>query len=543
MRSFLLVCGTFLGVAGVASAQAPLATLVYPPPEMKLTHSGLAPAKIVPNLCLLRYRVSTDSQECQALFDQGLGYFYSYVWMEAARSFETATQRDPNCAMAWWGLSRALERWGRGKHLEPLKKAQELLNRAGPNEKLLITARLQEKGLITVPQPKPGADSTDPRKNAAIQTIDELLTLYDNDEEGWYYRAQLASRAGAIPYYKALLRVNPLHPGANHELVHFYEGSKRPALGWVPAEKYIESSPGIPHAFHMQAHLAMRLGRWDKTSDRSARAIDLERAYHKLQNVKPGDDWQYGHHLETLMLALIHDGRFREARVTKEEAKASNMHHWDPWFRLHLAERDWDQALKVADHFRKSDKAKASFLTALVYLKKNEPARAVAELEVLQQIYQGKKQDRQLETSLLEVQGQVLCMNGAADSGLKLLQRLVDRTKDDYAHHAWGKGAYYMEVWGEAALHANRLDVAEEAFLEAIAHDPGSVRGALGMQVLCERQGRSDEAQRFGELARRCWSRAEPSHFDAELAAMRYQAPALRTQAPAPDDKKTSARE
>jgi hypothetical protein len=80
-----------------------------------------------------------------------------------------------------------------------------------------------------------------------------------------------------------------------------------------------------------------------------------------------------------------------------------------------------------------------------------------------------------------------------------------------------------MEVWGEAALHGNRPEVAEEAFLEALAHDPGSVRGALGMQVLCERQGRLEEAKRFAELARKCWRRADPKDFEAELAEMRGQ--------------------
>src|SRR4051794_26303669 len=94
-----------------ASAEVPLATLALPPVEVKMPHTELLPARVVPTLCLLKYRVSTSSPECQVLFDQGLGYFYSYVWIEAARSFETATQRDPDCAMAWWGLSRAIESW------------------------------------------------------------------------------------------------------------------------------------------------------------------------------------------------------------------------------------------------------------------------------------------------------------------------------------------------------------------------------------------------------------------------------------------------
>src|SRR5215471_12419854 len=53
----------------------------------RLPMTSLLPAKVFPGLCLLRYRVSTSSPECQTLFDQGLGFLYSYAWMEAARSF------------------------------------------------------------------------------------------------------------------------------------------------------------------------------------------------------------------------------------------------------------------------------------------------------------------------------------------------------------------------------------------------------------------------------------------------------------------------
>jgi Tfp pilus assembly protein PilF len=78
-----------------------------------------------------------------------------------------------------------------------------------------------------------------------------------------------------------------------------------------------------------------------------------------------------------------------------------------------------------------------------------------------------------------------------------------------------------MEAWGIAALHAGNDEAAEEAFLEALAHDPGSVRAAMGMQVLCERRTRSDEAQRYAKLAHRCWARADSGALDAELAGMR----------------------
>src|SRR5262249_4962434 len=211
---------------------------------------------------------------------------------------------------------------------------------------------------------------------------------------------------------KALLRVNPLHPGANHELLHFYENFQRPALGWVHAENYIKSSPGIPHAFHMQAHLATRLGRWAKTSDRSARAIELERAYHKYQGVRPRDDWQYAHHLETLLVSLTHDGRFREAKAIARECEASGYQPWLAFFRLYLAARDYPAALKVAEQQR-GRKTRASYLKALVYLEQGDAVRALPELQVLQEAYRKRKGDRDLELKLNEVQGLYLCRTGA----------------------------------------------------------------------------------------------------------------------------------
>jgi tetratricopeptide (TPR) repeat protein len=492
----------------------------------KLPITGLGPAKLFPGICLLKYRITTQNSECQAYFDQGLGYLYSYVWMEAARSMETAATLDPDCALAWWGLSRALDRWGRGDANKAVQKAHDLRERASHREQQLILARMQEKGLL------PNVGDQERRKQAAIATLDKMLALYDDDEEAWYYRAQLSGGAGlfggaesSVPFYKSLLRINPLHPGAAHELVHFYEKFQRPALGWSYSEDYIRSSPGIPHPWHMQAHLATRLGRWDKASNSSTRACEIQRAYHRDQNVKPADDWQFSHHLEILTLSLIHDGRFREANAIKKECQGLNYRHAEPWFRLAMAERDYGEALKLAESFRKADKQRASYFAALAYLGQEDVASASAEVEVLIEAHRQRPNDRTLQLRLWETQGLLLCRTGAPDAGLRLLFRCVGKTKDDYNHHAWGNGAYHMEMWGQAALRSGRADVAEEAFLEALAHDSGSARAALGLQALCEQLGRKDEAERYAELAKRYWKHAEVRSFDLELiAARRYSA-------------------
>src|ERR1700675_600946 len=52
-------------------------------------------------------KVTTASRQAQSFYDQGLAYLHSFVWIEAARSFNQALRLDANLAMAEVGLSDA----------------------------------------------------------------------------------------------------------------------------------------------------------------------------------------------------------------------------------------------------------------------------------------------------------------------------------------------------------------------------------------------------------------------------------------------------
>jgi tetratricopeptide (TPR) repeat protein len=349
--------------------------------------------------------------------------------------------------------------------------------------------------------------------------------LYDDDQEAWFWRAQLAEDGNAkAVFYKALLRVNPLHPGANHELVHYFENVRRPALGWPFAEGYMRSSPGIPHAFHMQAHLGMRIGKWGETTNWSSKAIELQIAYHKHQGVQPREDHQFNHHMETLTRSLIHDGRFAEAKELKAKAEGYKYSFRPEWLRMSLTEKDWDACEKLVAQFRRSDKSGGAYHAAMVALEKGDTEQAGRELDTLRQAGQSKKTDRTLERRLWEVQGRYLCQKGDGEAGLKLLKKLVDATKNDFSHHAWGNGAVHMESWGVGALEAGHAADAEEAFQEALAHDSGSVRGALGLWALCDRLGRAEEASRYLKVAHRVWANAATKDFESVKSDMARRA-------------------
>ena len=200
--------------------------------------------------------------------------------------------------------------------------------------------------------------------------------------------------------------------------------------------------------------------------------------------------------METLTRSLVHDGRFVESASLRKEAEGYKYFFRPEWFRQAVTEKNWADAEKIISEMAKTDKATRSYFTAVMFLERGMPERAKPEIDVLRQGNQSKRNDRQRDLRLWEVQGRYECQTGNGEAGVKLLKRTIDKTKDDYAHHAWGGGAYYMETWGTAALEAGIATQAEEAFQEALAHDAGSVRGALGLWALCDRLGRTDEAVR-----------------------------------------------
>jgi tetratricopeptide (TPR) repeat protein len=495
--------------------------------------TALSPAKLLPGISPLHHPITTSSPEAQAFYDQGLGFQHSFVYMEAARSFERATQLDPSCAMAFWGLSRALESWGRGDEAQAaLRWAKQLSESASDREQRLIEARVLEKEAGRL---KDGA--REEKMKQVRRTLDELLALYPEDDETWMQRAAVAEggSTGAIPFYKACLLVNPRHPGAHHQLVHAYEGIGRPALGWPHSQGYVDNAPLVPHSHHMQVHLAMRLSRWDVASANMLRSLALERMYHQEMKVDPRQDQQFLHHMDIATRALVHNGNYHMAREIKKEAQGLGWNLWNIWARLHQAEHDWVELLRLGEEAKKKGDASAGgYITALACLGAGDLERARAEVEALEKEREAKKNNRELEYRTAEVRGLLDLRTGKVDEGLRVIRQAAERSKTDYGYHAYGGGAYLLEAWGQAALAGNRADEAEEAFLEALAHDTHSAVAALGLRAICSDQNRKEEAERYTELAHRIWKEADPQVLEAEVAYLAVRLPASTARAAQP---------
>jgi tetratricopeptide (TPR) repeat protein len=94
------------------------------------------------------FGVTTESEDAQAFFDQGLRLSYGFNHAEAIRAFKEAARLDPGFAMAYWGQALALgpninDKMPHARELEALAavvKAAELSSHATEKERDLIEA-------------------------------------------------------------------------------------------------------------------------------------------------------------------------------------------------------------------------------------------------------------------------------------------------------------------------------------------------------------------------------------------------------------------
>src|SRR5581483_5773818 len=133
----------FLAVSLSAAAQAmpPMPGMhTFPPPDqlpVPIRMSGIGNSHIT----------IRATAEAQAWFDQGLSLLHDFWDYESGKAFEQAIRTDPNCAMCYWGLARAVVFRGEEDKVfanQALAQAAKLEPHASANDRLYIEAALAE---------------------------------------------------------------------------------------------------------------------------------------------------------------------------------------------------------------------------------------------------------------------------------------------------------------------------------------------------------------------------------------------------------------
>jgi len=266
--------------------------------------------------------ITTDSEQAQLYFDQGLQLLYAFDPNLAARSFREAWKYDPECAMCYLG-----EAWAWGPYLNgpmvsddaprahhAIMRAMELRDGADPVERALIEAmavryehtheRDRRRELDEA-----WAEKVNELYEAHPSDLDigflagESLMLLQPRREWWEIGNPEIRRIHTV--LESVLDQDITHPGACHLYVHATERTVVPEKAEACAEHLGSSIPGASHIQHMPSHTFNRVGRWAE-SVRGNLA-----AWHSDQKAEHGLGFAIypSHNLHMLFFAAANDAQ------------------------------------------------------------------------------------------------------------------------------------------------------------------------------------------------------------------------------------------
>src|SRR6266704_6426916 len=266
------------------------------------------PVQLRSDIGNLHEKVTTNSAEAQAFYNQGINYLSSYVWIEAARSFHQALRLDPSLAAAYAGLCDVyVQLQDVAAARAAIDKAQALSGPITEAERQRIEIRARQ---VVFLEDKQNLDKFVAYRKANY----DGLMANPLDPSLWILRGFADEGPGAghgqtgdldsIAFYQTALVVSPNNSAAHHYLAHSYENIGRTEEALFHSEAYLRTSSSIPHAHHMRGHELRRAGRIEDAIEEFRTANNLENAYYRAEHIPAQYDWHRAHTLN--LLAMCH---------------------------------------------------------------------------------------------------------------------------------------------------------------------------------------------------------------------------------------------
>lgn len=257
--------------------------------------------------------ISTAAPQAQAFFDQGVGQLHGFWYFEAERSFRQVLQLDPDCAMAYWGMTMANVN-NESRAAKFIAEAVARKDRATRREQLWIEAwnkyyqagskqdkerrRRLVRDLETIVHEFP--DELEAKAFLAVQ-------IWLNSSRGW----PIASHEAVDSLIERIFQVEPMHP-AHHYRIHLWDNEKA-ARALASAALCGQSSPAIAHMWHMPGHIFSKLQRYNDAVWQQEASGRVDHAHMIRDRIMPDQIHNYAHNQEWLIRNLNHVGRVHDA--------------------------------------------------------------------------------------------------------------------------------------------------------------------------------------------------------------------------------------
>jgi tetratricopeptide (TPR) repeat protein len=511
-------------------------TFLKPALAREHQHENHAPADSIPLEILQRpvtlrsgigamhEAVTTSSKEAQAFYDQGLAYLHSYVWIEAARSFNQALRLDPKLAMAFVGLSRAFSGLNAMEAARAaLDQAQALQTTTSASERQRISIRAKQ--LEAMRDPGNAAKHFDYKKAiddaiAAGGNNVELLLLRGNAEEANASGRGQHGGAASITFYLRALAAQPDNFAAHHYLTHSYENTGRIEEALKHGERYARLAPAIPHARHMYGHDLRRVGRVSDAIAEFRKADELENAYYKSENIPAQYDWHHEHNLDLLSTSYQHEGQMNAAEQLMRQAFAIpsmqdalefNKRQWPEFL---LARGRTDEALEAANTLAKSrwdivrSIGRVMASRALMAGGKLPAASDEAKAALNELRDSGRRADF-VRPYIEALQGEFFLRTGQAEKGRAVLKEMMRKVRAELGPDAWTQSLFKLEAIARVAREAGDWELAEYAAQQMMEHDPNYAGAHYAMALAAEHKGDKAGALEMFAAAEKFWRNAD----------------------------------
>lgn len=257
----------------------------------------------------------TGNEKIKKDFNLAINLLHSFEYDEAEKAFTSVIDKEPGCAMAYWGVAMS--------NFHPLW--------APPTEPELLKGERVLQIAQSLPASKRETDyiaaiglfyhdwqhtSHSVRCTNFEKAMEAIYKNYPDDKEAAVFYA-LSLDAAADPTDKtyskqkkagqilqALYANNPAHPGIAHYIIHTYDYPELAQQGLDAARRYASIAPSSAHALHMPSHIFTRLGLWDECIHSNLASVSSAQCYAQTAGIKGHWDEEL-HGLDYLVYAYL----------------------------------------------------------------------------------------------------------------------------------------------------------------------------------------------------------------------------------------------
>ena len=484
-------------------------------------------------------------------FNLGVKLLHSFEYDEAEKVFAGIIDRQPDCAMAYWGvaMSNFHPLW-----TPPLEEELIKGSKAVAIAQSLKTSPREQAYINSIAAFYKDWNTVDHRTRCLDfeKSMEELHAAYPDDKETAIFYA-LALNAAADPADKTFVRQKkagsilntlypegPSHPGIVHYIIHTYDSPELATQGLSAARKYASVAPSSAHALHMPSHIFTRLGLWEEGIQSNLASVAAAKCYADSAGIKGHWDEEL-HGLDYLVYGYLQKGD--NANAKKQWNYLNTMKAVHPVnfkvayafaaipARYVLENKLWKEAstLEVNESMiqwenHQWQKAIVHFARLLGSVHTNSIKSAEKELTNLKNIHQHLLSQKdaykanQVNIQLLAGEAWILFAQGKHDSAITLMNEAA-MLEDATEKHPVTPGEVLpaRELQGDLLLAINQPAQALQAYEADLKKHPNRFNGLYGAGLAAEKAGDHAKAKQYYAQLN---AMAGPSHSNRPELAM-----------------------